>query len=87
MKNLKPILAGLIVDIVLRNIKISLINQINKTMKKKHKIATVLATAVLTFGMLWATLGADDFNKRHRHFYGHYHNCEYHSDIKSNAIE
>jgi len=87
MKNLKPLLAGHIVDIVLINIKISLNNKINKIMKKKHKIITVFVTAAFTFGVLWMTLGADHFNKSHRHYYEQYHNCDDQPDVESNTNE
>jgi len=56
-------------------------------MKKKHKIITVFATAAFTFGVLWITLGADHFNKGHRHYYEQYHNCDYQPDVESNANE
>jgi hypothetical protein len=87
MKNLKPLLVGHIVDIISTNIKISLNKQINKTMKKKHKIITVFASAAITFGALWMTLGADHFNKRHRYHYEQYYNCDDQADVESNDNE
>ncbi len=56
-------------------------------MKKKHKIITVFATAAFTFGVLWMTLGADHFDKRHRHYYEQHHKCDYQPDVESNANE
>ena len=55
-------------------------------MKKQHKIITVLITAALTFGALWTTLGADQFSKRHRHYYEQHHNCD-HEDVETKSEE
>lgn len=56
-------------------------------MNRKHKIITVFATAAFTFGVLWMTLGADHFNKSHRHYYEQYHYCDDQPDVESNANE
>lgn len=56
-------------------------------MKKKQKIVTVFATAAFTFGVLWMSLGADHFNKRHRHYYEQYQHCDHQPNVDFEAIE
>lgn len=53
-------------------------------MKKKNKIITVFATAAITFGTLWITLGEESFNRGHRHHYAHWehHHCDNHDEVQ-----
>ena len=58
-------------------------------MKKKNKIITVFATAAITFGTLWITLGEEGFNRGHRHHHAHWehHHCDNHEDIQADSNE
>ncbi len=61
-------------------------------MKRGTRFIMVLATSILTFGTLMATIGPKEFDKNfHRHGchrgYEHEHHCEYKNQIeqKNNA--
>jgi hypothetical protein len=59
-------------------------------MKKKNKVITVFATAAITFGTLWITLGEESFNRGFRHHHvqwEHHHHCDYHDDMQSETME
>ena len=53
-------------------------------MKRRNRIITFFATAVITFGTLWITLGAENFNRGYRHHahWEHHHHCDGHDDVE-----
>ena len=53
-------------------------------MKRRNRIVIVLATAAVTFGMLWFTLGAENFNRGYRHHYKHWEH-HHHPDNQNNV--
>jgi hypothetical protein len=59
-------------------------------MKSRNRIVIVFATAAVTFGMFWLTLGAEKFNRGYRHHFEHWehhHHCDNHDNLEPNSDE
>ena len=59
-------------------------------MKRRNRIIIVLATAAVTFGTLWFTLGAENFNRGYRHHnehWEHHHHCDSNDNSETNPDE
>ena len=55
-------------------------------MKRRNRIVVVFAIAAVTFGILWLTLGAENFNRGYRHHYEyweHHHHSESHDNAET----
>ena len=53
-------------------------------MKRRNRIVILFATAAITFGILWLTLGAENFNRGYRHHHEHWEH-HHHYDNHDNA--
>jgi hypothetical protein len=94
MRTLRPILAGHIVIIHMVKTNKNLNKTKNKlkcnNMKRRNRIIIVFATAAVTFGILWFTLGAENFNRGYRHHnehWEHHHHSDSHGDLDTNSDE
>ena len=57
-------------------------------MKRRNRIVIVLSTAAVTFGVLWLSLGAENFNRGYRHHYEHWerhHHPDNHDSVEINS--
>jgi hypothetical protein len=59
-------------------------------MKRRNRIVIVFATATVTFGILWLTMGAENFNrgnKLHHEHWEHHHHSDSHDNAETNWDE